>query len=223
MNRKLFIQAVTKFIIGVLLVAILLFLPAGSFAYWNAWLLIGVLFVPMFGAGIVLMIKNPELLKKRLNAKEKESQQKEVIALSGIMFMAGFVLAGLGYRFHWFVLPKTICIAATILFLIAYALYAEVLRENTYLSRTIEVQENQKVIDTGLYGIVRHPMYAVTVLLFLSIPLLLGSVFSFGIFCVYPLILAKRIKNEEDILSKELAGYHAYKKKVKYRMIPFVW
>lgn len=223
MNKKLFIEAITKFIAGVLFVAILLFLPAGSFAYWNAWLLIGVLFIPMFGAGIVLMIKNPELLKKRLNAKEKENQQKEVIAFSGIMFMAGFVLAGLGYRFHWFVLPKTVSIAATMIFLIAYALYAEVLRENTYLSRTIEVQENQKVIDTGLYGIVRHPMYAVTILLFLSIPLLLGSIFSFGIFCVYPFILAKRIKNEEDVLTKELAGYDEYKKKVKYRLIPFVW
>lgn len=223
MNKELLIQAITKFIMGVLLVAILLFLPAGSFAYWNAWLLIGVLFVPMFVAGIVLMIKNPELLKMRLNAKEKEKQQKKVIAFSGIMFIAGFILAGLGYRFHWFVLPKTVCIAAAIVFVIAYALYAEVLRENTYLSRTIEVQENQKVIDTGLYGIVRHPMYAVTILLFLAIPLLLGSIFSFGIFCVYPFILIKRIENEENVLTKELAGYDAYKKKVKYRIIPFVW
>ena len=223
MNKELLIQAITKFIMGVLLVAILLFLPAGSFAYWNAWLLIGVLFVPMLGAGIVLMIKNPELLKMRLNAKEKEKQQKKVIAFSGIMFIAGFILAGLGYRFHWFVLPKTVCIAAAIVFVIAYALYAEVLRENTYLSRTIEVQENQKVIDTGLYGIVRHPMYAVTILLFLAIPLLLGSIFSFGIFCVYPFILKKRIENEEKVLTKELAGYDAYKKKVKYRIIPFVW
>ncbi|MFR3295506.1 MAG: methyltransferase family protein [[Clostridium] innocuum] len=223
MNRKLFVQAITKFIVGVLSVIILLFLPAGSFAYWNAWLLIGVLFVPMLGAGLVLMVKNPELLKKRLNAKEKENQQKEVIAFSGIMFMAGFILAGLGYRFHWYVLPKTVSIVATIILLIAYALYAEVLRENIYLSRTIEVQENQKVIDTGLYGIVRHPMYAVTILLFLSIPLLLGSIFSFGIFCVYPFILAKRIKNEEDVLTKELAGYDEYKRKVKYRMIPFIW
>ena len=223
MNKELLIQAITKFIMGVLLVAILLFLPAGSFAYWNAWLLIGVLFIPMLGAGIVLMIKNPELLKMRLNAKEKEKQQKKVIAFSGIMFIAGFILAGLGYRFHWFVLPKTVCIAAAIVFVIAYALYAEVLRENTYLSRTIEVQENQKVIDTGLYGIVRHPMYAVTILLFLAIPLLLGSIFSFGIFCVYPFILKKRIENEENVLTKELAGYDAYKKKVKYRIIPFVW
>lgn len=223
MNKELLIQAITKFIMGVLLVAILLFLPAGSFAYWNAWLLIGVLFIPMLGAGIVLMIKNPELLKMRLNAKEKEKQQKKVIAFSGIMFIAGFILAGLGYRFHWFVLPKTVCIAAAIVFVIAYALYAEVLRENTYLSRTIEVQENQKVIDTGLYGIVRHPMYAVTILLFLAIPLLLGSIFSFGIFCVYPFILIKRIENEEKVLTKELAGYDAYKKKVKYRIIPFVW
>lgn len=223
MNKELLIQAITKFIMGVLLVAILLFLPAGSFAYWNAWLLIGVLFIPMLGAGIVLMIKNPELLKMRLNAKEKEKQQKKVIAFSGIMFIAGFILAGLGYRFHWFVLPKTVCIAAAIVFVIAYALYAEVLRENTYLSRTIEVQENQKVIDTGLYGIVRHPMYAVTILLFLAIPLLLGSIFSFGIFCVYPFILKKRIENEEKVLTKELAGYDAYKKKVKYRIIPFVW
>lgn len=223
MNRELLIQAITKFIMGVLLTAILLFLPAGSFAYWNAWLLLGVLFVPMFGAGIVLMVKNPELLKRRLNAKEKEGQQKRVIAFSGIMFMAGFILAGLGYRFHWFALPKTVCIAAAIILLIAYALYAEVLRENAYLSRTVEVQENQKIIDTGLYGIVRHPMYAVTILLFLAIPLLLGSIFSFAIFCVYPFILIKRIKNEEDVLTKELAGYDGYKKKVKYRIIPFVW
>ena len=182
-----------------------------------------VLFVPMFLAGIVMMFKNPELLKKRLNAKEKEDEQSLVIKLSGLMFLAGFIVAGLDFRFGWLPLPKGVSIGAAVVFLVAYALYAEVLRENTYLSRTIEVQEGQKVIDSGLYGIVRHPMYAVTLLLFLAMPLVLGSLISFVVFLAYPFIIAKRIKNEEAFLEKELDGYAEYKNKVKYRLIPFVW
>ena len=183
----------------------------------------GILFVPMFFAGIVMMFKNPNLLKSRLNSKEKQEEQSIVIKLSGLMFLAGFIVAGLGVRFHWYALPKGIVIGAAVVFLVAYILYAEVLRENTYLSRTIEVQENQKVIDTGLYGVVRHPMYSVTLLLFLSMPIVLGSVYSFSIFMAYPFIIAKRIKSEEQFLEKELKGYREYKRKVKYRLIPFIW
>jgi len=223
MNIKLFLQAIIKYAIGVLIVGSLLFIPANTFEYWNGWLFMGLLFVPMFIAGIVLMIKNPELLKKRLNAKEKENEQKWVLAFSGLMFLSGFIVAGLNYRYSWIVLPNAVTIISLILFIVAYILYAEVLRENTYLSRTIEVQENQKVIDTGLYGIVRHPMYAVTILLFLTIPLILGSLISFLIFLIYPIIIAKRIKNEEAVLEKKLKGYAEYKKKVKYKIIPFVW
>jgi len=223
MNIKLFFQAITKFIFGVLLVGLLIFWPANTINYWNGWLFMGLLFIPMFMAGIVMMIKSPELLKKRLNAKEKESEQKEVIKLSGLMFLAGFIIAGLNYRYSWIILPNSVVIVASVMFVLAYIIYAEVLRENTYLSRTIEVQENQKVVDTGLYGIVRHPMYAATILLFLSMPLVLGSVISFAIFLVYPFIIAKRIKNEEEVLEKELEGYSDYKKKVKYKMIPFIW
>lgn len=223
MNKNLFFQAITKFLLGVILVGLLIFLPAGTFSYFNGWLLMGILFIPMFCAGIVMMFKNPELLKTRLDAKEKQKEQSLVVKLSGLMFLAGFIVAGLGFRFNWFVLPKRISIGAAVVFLIAYALYAEVLRENTYLSRTIEVQENQKVIDTGLYGIVRHPMYSVTLFLFLSMPLVLGSVYSFLIFLVYPFIIAKRIKHEEEFLEKELLGYSEYKQKVKYRLIPFIW
>lgn len=223
MNTKLFIQAIVKFLFGLLLIGFLLFVPADTFTYWNAWLFIVLLFIPMFIAGIILMFKNPDLLRKRLNTREKESEQKIVLLLSSLMFVLGFVLAGLDYRFEWFVLPKWVIIVASVIFLIAYVLYAEVLRENTYLSRTVEVQENQKVIDTGLYRIVRHPMYAITVLLFLSMPLILGSIFSFLIFCIYPFIIAKRIKNEEMILEKKLQGYIEYKTKVKYRIIPFIW
>ncbi len=223
MNKKLFIQALTKFLLGVVIIGALLFIPAGTFEYWNGWLFMGLLFIPMFIAGIVLMVKNPELLQKRLNAKEKETEQKTVILLSGLMFLSGFILAGLNYRFDWLELPNIVVIFSSVLFVISYILYAEVLRENTYLSRTIEVQENQKVIDTGLYGIVRHPMYAATVILFLTIPLVLGSVISFAIFLVYPIIIAKRIKNEEDVLEKELNGYTEYKKRVTYRLIPFIW
>lgn len=223
MTIKLFIQAIVKFALGVVLVGLLLFLPSGTFSYWNGWLFMSVLFVPIFFAGIVMMFKNPELLKKRLNAREKQSEQSLVVKLSGLMFLTGFIVAGLTFRFGWSVLPKGVSIGGAVVFLVAYLLYAEVLRENTYLSRTIEVQESQKVIDTGLYGIVRHPMYSVTLLLFLAMPLILGSFYSFVIFLVYPILIAKRIKNEEILLENELVGYRAYKEKVKYRLIPFVW
>ena len=223
MTLVLFFSAVAKFLLGVVLVGVLIFLPAGTFAYANGWLLMGVLFLPMFAAGIVMMFKNPNLLKSRLNAKEKQREQSAVVKLSGLMFLAGFIVAGLNFRFAWLLLPKGVAIGASLVFLVAYILYAEVLRENTYLSRTIEVQENQKVIDTGLYGIVRHPMYSVTLLLFLSMPLVLGSVYSFLVFLAYPFIIAKRIKGEEEFLEKELNGYREYKQKVKYRLIPFVW
>ena len=223
MNKKLFIQAILKFALGALLVGLLVFLPAGTTHFFNGWLFMGILFIPMFFAGIVMMVKNPMLLKSRLDAKEEEKEQSLVVKLSGLMFLVGFIIAGLDYRFGWCVLPKSVSIVASLIFLIAYCLYAEVLRENTYLSRTIEVQENQKVVDTGLYGIVRHPMYAVTLLLFMSMPLVLGSVFSFIIFLAYPFIIAKRIRHEEEFLEKELDGYAEYKKKVKYRLIPFIW
>ena len=223
MTMKLFIQAVTKFSLGVILIGLLIFLPAGTLSFFNGWLFMGLLFVPMFIAGIVMILKNPELLKSRLDAKEKQKEQDLVVKLSGLMFLVGFIAAGLGFRFGWYMLPKTVVVGASVVFVIAYALYAEVLRENTYLSRTIQVQENQKVVDTGLYGIVRHPMYAATLLLFLSMPLVLGSVYSFLIFLVYPFIIAKRIRHEEEFLEKELNGYPEYKAKVKYRMIPFIW
>lgn len=222
-SGKLFFGAVAKFLLGVLLVGTLIFLPAGTFSYFNGWLLMGILFVPMFFAGIVMMLKNPNLLKSRLDAKEDSQEQTLVVKLSGLMFLAGFVVAGLGVRFGWYMLPAGVSIGGAVAFLIAYVLYAEVLRENTYLSRTIEVQENQKVVDTGLYGIVRHPMYSATLLLFLSMPFVLGSVYSFLIFLAYPFIIAKRIKHEEEFLEKELDGYRAYKQKVKYRLIPFIW
>lgn len=223
MTMKLFLAAIAKFILGVALVGALIFLPAGTFSYFNGWLLMGILFVPMFLAGIVMMFKNPDLLKSRLNAKEKQKEQSLVVKLSGLMFLAGFIVAGLGVRFHWYVLPMGVVVGAAVVFLVAYLLYAEVLRENTYLSRTIEVQENQKVIDTGLYGIVRHPMYAATLLLFLSMPIVLGSVYAFVIFLAYPFIIAKRIKHEEKFLEEELDGYRDYKRKVKFRLIPFIW
>ncbi len=223
MTIKLFIQAITKFLLGIVLVGVLIFLPAGTFSFFYGWLFMGILFVPMFIAGVLMMFKNPDLLKKRLNAKEKQQEQNLVVKLSGLMFLTGFIIAGLGFRFHWYILPKFIVMVAAVVFLVAYILYAEVLRENTYLSRTIEVQENQKVIDTGLYGIVRHPMYSATLLLFLCMPLVLGSIYSFLIFLAYPFIIAKRIKNEEEFLEKELIGYRDYKQKVKYRLIPFVW
>ena len=223
MNRKLFFQAIIKYIFGIILIGALIFIPAGSLEYWNGWLFMGLLFIPMFVAGIIMMFKNPELLRKRLNAKENEPEQKQVILFSGLMFLAGFIIAGLNYKNRWIILPNEVIIISSVLFLISYILYAEVLRENTYLSRTIEVQENQKVIDTGLYGLVRHPMYAVTILLFLTMPLVLGSIVSFIIFLIYPIIIGKRIKNEEKVLERDLKGYTEYKKKVKYRLIPFIW
>ena len=223
MTKTLFIQAISKFILGVVLVGVLVFVPAGTIDFWNGWLFMGVLFIPMFLAGIVMMIKNPELLKKRLNAKEKQSEQGLLIKLSGLMFLIGFIIAGLNYRLEWHVLPASVSVGATVVFLTAYLLYAEVLRENTYLSRTIEIQENQKVIDTGLYGIVRHPMYTVTILLFLSMPLILGSIYSFLVFLAYPILIAQRSKYEEKLLEKKLEGYCEYQKKVKYRLVPFIW
>lgn len=223
MTKKLFLQAIFKFFAGVILLGLLIFLPAGTLSYWNAWLLMGILFVPMFLAGIIMMLKNPDLLKKRLNAKEKEKEQSLVIKLSGLMFVLGFVAAGLNFRFQWIVLPQWLSWAAAVVFLISYLLYAEVLRENTFLSRTVEVQDDQTVIDTGLYGIVRHPMYSATIILFLCMPLVLGSLISFVVFLAYPVMIAKRIRNEEKVLAEGLAGYTEYQKKVKYKVIPFLW
>ena len=212
-----------KFLLGVVLVGVLIFLPAGTLSFWRGWLLMGCLFAPMFIAGITMMIRNPELLKKRLNAKEKQREQNLVVKLSGLMFLCGFVMAGLHHRFGWYTLPSWISVLAATVFMGAYLLYGEVLRENTYLSRTIEVQEGQTVIDTGLYGMVRHPMYSATLLLFLSMPLILGSVYSLLIFLAYPFLIITRIKNEEQLLEKELCGYREYQQKVKYRLIPFIW
>ncbi|MBQ1395441.1 MAG: isoprenylcysteine carboxylmethyltransferase family protein [Lachnospiraceae bacterium] len=223
MDTKLFRQALIKFAAGLLLVGVLLFIPAGSLKYWQAWLLICILFVPMFIAGLIMMQKSPELLRKRLNAREEEGEQKEVVLFSGLMFLAAFVLAGFNWRFGWIPLPKAVSYIAAVVFLLAYALYAQVLRENEYLSRTIEVQENQRVIDTGLYGIVRHPMYMSTVFLFLSMPLVLGSLISFVIMLAYIPIIAKRIRNEEKVLEEGLKGYREYKNKVRYKVIPFIW
>ena len=222
-NTKLFVQAVTRFLAGLFIVGLLLFLPAGTFAFWQAWLLIFILFVPMFIAGLILMKKSPDLLRKRLNAKEEQTEQKTVILLSGLMFLAAFIAAGLNYRFGWIILPGAVSFAAAIVFLLAYVLYAEVMRENAYLSRTVEVQENQKVIDTGLYGIVRHPMYMSTLLLFLAMPLVLGSVISFAIMLAYIPIISRRIRNEEQVLEEGLEGYREYKQRVRYKVIPFVW
>lgn len=223
MTKKLFVQAISKFVTGLVLIALLLFLPAGTICYWNGWLLIGILFIPMLAAGIVMMLRNPELLEKRLKAKESEGEQKTVIVLSGVMFFAAFVVAGLNYRFGWIVMPRWTVIAAAIVFLAAYLMYAEVLRENTYLSRTVEIQKHQKVIDTGLYGIVRHPMYSATVFLFLSMGLVLGSPISFAILICYLPIIAKRIRNEEEVLTQGLEGYAEYRDKVKYKVIPLIW
>lgn len=223
MKKGLFVSAILKFLLGALLVGALVFLPAGTLSYTGGIIFMCVLFVPMFLAGIVMMIKSPSLLEKRLNAKEKEKEQSIVIKLSGLMFLLGFVLAGLDFRFGWTRMPIGVTVVATVVFVIAYILYAEVLRENAYLSRTIEVQQGQKVVDTGLYGIVRHPMYAVTLALFLSMPLILGSLVSFVIFLAYPFIIAARIKNEEKVLTEGLEGYAEYKNKVKYRLIPFIW
>ena len=223
MDTKLFVQAIVKFLSGLVMVALLLFLPAGTLAWWQAWLLIGILFIPMFIAGLIMMKKTPDLLRRRLDVREKQGEQKTVIALSGLMFLAAFIVAGLNFRYGWIVLPSWVSIASAVVFLLAYALYAEVLRENVWLSRTVEVQENQKVVDTGLYGIVRHPMYMSTLLLFLSMPLVLGSVISFVIILAYIPIIAKRIRNEEQVLENGLEGYAEYKKRVRYKVIPFVW
>ena len=223
MTFRLFIEAITKFLLGVVLIGLLIFLPAGTLNFMGGWLLMGILFIPMLIAGFVMMVKNPTLLASRLDAKEKEKKQSIVVKLSGLMFVVGFVLAGLDFRFGWFKLPFAVNIGASVVFVIAYLLYAEVLRENTYLSRTIKVVEGQKVISTGLYGIVRHPMYFATILLFMAMPLVLGSLISFVVFLSYPFIIAARIKNEEEVLGRELEGYEEYKQKVKYRMIPFIW
>ena len=223
MNMKLFFEAIIKFILGVILVGMLIFIPAGTIVYFNGWLLMGLLFIPMFIAGIIMMVRSPDLLRSRLNAKEKESEQKEVVALSGLMFLSGFIVAGLNYRFSWIDVPDVVVVIASVVFVISYIIYAEVLRENAFLSRTIEVQKEQKVIDTGLYAVVRHPMYTATIFLFLSIPLILGSIISFVIFLVYPFIIIKRLLKEEEVLEKKLKGYREYKKKVKYKLIPFIW
>ena len=223
MNRTLLTQALIKFLAGIILVGLLVFLPAGSLSYWQGWLLMGVLFVPMFFAGIVMLAKNPDLLSKRLNAKEKESAQKTVVALSGLLFIISFVTAGLNWRFNWWILPDWAVWIAAVLFILSYILYAEVLRENEYLSRTIEVQQGQKVIDTGLYGIVRHPMYMATIIMFLSMPLVLGSPISFIIMLGYIPVIAKRVRNEEIVLSEGLDGYKKYMKRAKYKVIPFIW
>ncbi len=223
MSIKMIIQTVIKFVVGVLLVGVLVFLPAGTLTFAGGWLLMGVLFVPMLLVGVVLLIKSPELLKKRLNAKEKQEEQDLIVKLSGLMFVAGFVAAGLDYRFKWLVLPEWVSIAGSVVFVLSYILYAEVLRENKYLSRTVEVQEGQKVVDKGLYGIVRHPMYMSTLVMFWAVPFVLGSLISFAVFAFYPFILVGRINNEERLLENELLGYGEYKKKVKYRLIPFIW
>lgn len=223
MTKKLFYEAVSKFLLGIILVGFLIFLPAGTLSYTQGWILMGVLFIPMFIVGIIMMIKNPKLLKSRLEAKEKQKEQDLVIKLSGLMFLLGFILAGLDYRFNWFVLPSIVTYISSITFILSYIMWAEVLRENTYLSRTIKVEENQQIIDKGLYGIVRHPMYTATIILFLSMPLILGSLISFIVFLIYPVLISYRLINEEKLLEKELKGYQEYKKKVKYRIIPFIW
>ena len=220
---KLFLEAIVKFTCGLLLVLALIFLPAGTVNYPYGWLLVGLLFVPMLIAGFVMLAKSPEFLKKRLDVKEKQATQKGVVAYAGLMFIAGFVVAGLDYRFGWSNMPQWVTIIASVLFLFSYVLYAEVMRENAYLSRTIRVEEGQKVVDTGLYGIVRHPMYAVTILLFLMMPLVLGSWYALIAFAFYLVIIIVRLKDEEDLLTRELPGYEAYKQKVKYRIIPFIW
>lgn len=220
---KLLMDALVKFFCGLLMVALLIFLPAGTLAYGGGWLLVGLLFGPMFIAGLVMLRKSPEFLKKRLDGKEKQATQKGVVALSGLMFIAGFVVAGLDYRFGWSNMPVPVTVVASVLFLAAYVLYAEVMRENAYLSRTIKVEEGQKVVDTGLYGIVRHPMYMATLLLFIMIPIVLGSWYALIPFAFYPAIIIARLKDEEELLTKELPGYAEYKQKVKYRILPFIW
>ena len=223
MDGKLFISAIVKYLLGVIIIGLLVFIPAGTIKYFNGWLFMVVLFIPMLFAGIVMMIKNPELLKSRLDAKEKQKEQGLVIKLSGLMFIIGFIVAGLDYRYNWLQLPRLGVYIAVGLFLFGYIMWGIVLKQNTYLSRTIKVTENQKVIDSGLYGIVRHPMYTATLILFLSMPLVLGSVVSFFVFLMYPILIIIRIIYEEKFLEKELVGYIEYKKKVRYRLIPFIW
>lgn len=220
---KLLLNAIIKFIVGITLVGALVFLPAGTFNYLYGWVFMTALFVPMFMFGIILFVKFPKLLKKRLYGKEKENTQKGVIAFSALIFLSGFITAGLDFRFGWSSIPNSVKIIAVVLFLASYGLYAEVMRENEYLSRTIEVQENQKVIDTGLYGIVRHPMYSATILMFIMIPLILDSWFAFAILLAYPVIIAIRISNEEKVLTEHLEGYKEYKQKVRYKILPFIW
>lgn len=222
MDAKLFSQALIKFVSGLIIICLLLFIPAGTLSYSNGWLFIALLFIPMFAAGIIIFVKSPELLKRRLNAKEEKSEQKIVVLISGIMFLFAFIIAGLNFRFGWSELPQIVITIASVIFLLSYIMYAEVLRENIYLSRTIEVSENQKVVDRGLYGLVRHPMYTSTIFLFLSMPLILNSIFSFMIMLIYPIIIFFRIKNEEKVLENELEGYKEYKEKVKYKIIPFI-
>lgn len=223
MNKRLLFQTLTKFLLGFVIIWFLLFLPAGSISYWQGWLLMGILFIPMFLVGLFLLVKNPELLKKRLNTKEKEREQKKNVTISALLFIVAFVIAGLNWRFNWILLPNLYVWSVSIIFILSYILYAEVMKENTYLSRVVEVQINQKVVDTGMYGIVRHPMYLATTILFLSMPLVLSSPLSFVIMLGYIPIIVKRIKNEEKILEQGLDGYSDYKKRVKYRMIPYVW
>ena len=220
---KLITKGIAFLLTGLVVMGALFFLSAGTFGYWNGWLMLGILFIPMLLMGLVLLVKDRSLLEKRLQLKEKQTTQKGVVALSGLMFLAGFVLAGLDFRFGWLPLPKAISVIAAVIFLAGYGMYAEVLRENTYLSRTVEVQEDQKVIDTGLYGIVRHPMYTATLLMFLAMPLVLGSVIALAVFLAYPVIIIARLNNEEQVLEEGLKGYTEYKKKVKYRLLPFIW
>ncbi len=223
MNKELLKEGLIKYIAGVILVGALLFIPAGSLKWRDGWIFMAVLFIPMLIAGIVMYLKAPDLLRRRLNAKEKEAQQKDVIGMSGLMFLAAFIVAGLNYRFDWIKFPEAIRIAGVVIFLLSYLMFAEVLKENEYLSRTIEVQEGQKVVDTGLYGVVRHPMYSDTVLLFLSMPLVMNSPISFAIMLLYIPLIVKRILDEEEVLEKGLEGYKEYKEKVKYRILPFIW
>ena len=223
MRRELVLEAGTKFFVGVLLTALLIFLPAGTVCFMQGWLFLGVLFVPMLVAGIVMLLKAPDLLRKRLKSKEQAKQQDRVVKLSALMFLSGFVVAGFNVRFGWYILPVEISIAAAGLFLVGYLMYARVLKENAFLSRVIEVQDKQRVVDTGMYAVVRHPMYAATLLLFLSMPLILGSLVSFVIFLAYPVLIVRRIIHEEAFLEEYLEGYRAYKQKVKYRLIPYVW
>lgn len=220
---KLLVNALVKFVLGIVLVMLLVFIPAGTLSYFNGWLFIGLLFIPMFIFGIYLFFKKPELLRRRLNNKEKEGTQKFVVLISALLFIGGFIVCGLDYRYEFSKLPDYIVIIGSVLLLIGYALYIEVMRENEYLLRTIEIEKEQKVVDTGLYGLVRHPMYLSVILLFLSFPLVLGSLYGFYIFLIFPLVLIIRIRNEEKILVKELKGYSKYKLKVKYKLIPFIW